>query len=153
MPLNRIDAQDTGFINDAALFACGVLDIHALVAKHGGDAMTVTQMLAEPVRAQAIEARVITMGMSGELARAESHVLLRKATAHLLKALERPDIGPTTVIRIAEFASRVTGMTGNQERDLTFDDRPKFTLNINLDNQGTNKNLQSVDVIATEVRQ
>lgn len=150
MNLTPANPTDPDFVADAAKYAADLMSFEQLVAKHGGDATVVLHQLSDPAIARAVEARLVADEGDGTLAKAESHALLRRALRHLDKALDDPELGASTVVRIADLAHRVTGMV-QTARPLATEDQPRFSVNIIFSNPNDASKPHIVDVLAQEI--
>jgi hypothetical protein len=130
----KLESDDFAFVTTAALYVAGVLEMDQLAAKHGGDTLAVMERLDRPEIAKAVESRVVEITHSGDLAKAESHALLRRALERLDQALDSGELGATTVVRIADLAHRITGMS-QPLREVVTSEKSNFSVNIILNTQ------------------
>lgn len=131
MKPKQLEPHDFAFVADSALYVAGVLEMDQLAAKHGGDSLAVIERLGRPEIAKAVETRVMEITHSGDLAKAESHALLRRALELLDQALDSGELGASTVVRIADLAYRITGMS-QPLREVPTSEKSTFSVNIIL---------------------
>ncbi|MDE2416220.1 MAG: hypothetical protein KGN32_00295 [Burkholderiales bacterium] len=151
MNLPVIQPHTDDFIDDAAQYACENLGLDALAAKHRISASAALARISDPETLKAVEARAVTLGQSGAAARAQSHGLLRKCLKQLDSQLETGQLGAVTLVRIAEFVHKVTGMAP-MERAPVAENKEKFSVHIILSNSPGGTPVDVMDVVSREVR-
>jgi hypothetical protein len=150
MNLQTFHKQDDDFIDSAAHYASECLELDELAAKHGISAAEALSRISDPETMKAVEARAVTMGQTGASARAQSHVLLRKCLKQLDGQLETGQLGAATLVRIAEFVHKVTGMAP-MERAPVVENMEKFSIRIILNGGPKVEPVDTMDVAAREV--
>jgi hypothetical protein len=146
MKPKQMESHDYALVVDGALYLAGVLEMEQLTAKHGGDTLTVMERLDRPEIAKAVESRMVEITHSGDLAKAESHALLRRALERLDQALDSGELGASTVVRIADLAHRITGMS-QPLREVSTNEQSKFSVNIIYNTQEKAQVLPFVEIV------
>jgi hypothetical protein len=104
------------------------------------------ERLDRPEIAKAVESRMVEITHSGDLAKAESHALLRRALERLDQALDSGELGASTVVRIADLAHRISGMS-QPLREVSTNEQSKFSVNIIYNTQEKAQVLPFVEIV------
>lgn len=117
-----------GFVDDAARYVAGLLSLDDVAALHSISATTVMDRLAAPEVAAQVEGRAVDHRQSGSLARGRAVVLLNATVEQLQLRVDEGQLGAATLVRIADMAAKVAGVTA--EKTPSPAEGARFSVNI-----------------------
>jgi len=119
-----------GYIDNAVLYATGLMTAEELAAAHHVDASTALAWLADPETAADVDERTVIHRQSGKFARAQAAALLTDTMSALRSLVAGGELSASTLVRIADVAARVSGILAPDKAALA--DKPAFSIQINL---------------------
>lgn len=143
-------ALPTGYVENAALYAAGLLTVEDLAAAHHMDVGTALAWLADPEVAADVDARAVVHRQSGKFARAQAGDLLTSSMSKLQALVDGGELSAATLVRIADIAARVSGLLAPDKSEPV--GKTAFSVVINLTERPAAKAaLKVIDAVTGEV--